>query len=116
RAAKYIMFDLCWCGGLSEARKIATMAEAYQLPIAPHTAGGPPLFYASSHLTTASTNVWIQESCQRFYEQDWPAMLENPIAPRDGSIAAPELPGFGMQVKPEVWNHPKVVKRVSEAG
>ncbi len=116
RAAKYIMFDLCWCGGLSEARKISTMAEAYQLPIAPHTAGGPLLFYASSHLTTASTNVWIQESCQRFYEKDWPAMLENPIIPRDGSIAAPELPGFGMQVKPEVWNHPKVVKRVSEAG
>ncbi len=84
--------------------------------VATHTAGGPLLFYASTHLTTASTNVWIQESCQRYYERDWPAMLENPIVPRDGSIAAPELPGFGIQVKPEVWNHPKVVKRVSEAG
>jgi L-alanine-DL-glutamate epimerase-like enolase superfamily enzyme len=39
------------------------MAEAYQLPIAPHTAAGPPLlFYASTHLSTASTNLWIQES------------------------------------------------------
>lgn len=115
RAAKYVMFDLCWAGGLSETRKIATMAEAYQLPIAPHTAGGPLLFYASSHLTTASTNVWIQESCQRFYEKDWPAMLENPIIPSGGSITVPELPGFGMIVKPEVWDHPKAVKRVSTA-
>ncbi|MCW5976961.1 MAG: mandelate racemase/muconate lactonizing enzyme family protein [Bryobacteraceae bacterium] len=115
RAAKYVMFDVCWCGGLSEARKIAAMAETYQLPIAPHTAGGPLLFYASTHLTTAATNVWIQESCQRFYEKDWPAMLANPIVPRDGVVTAPDLPGFGMQVKPEVWDHPKVVRRVTEA-
>ncbi len=115
RAAKFVMFDVCWCGGLSEARKIAAMADAYQLPIAPHTAGGPLLFYASLHLTTAAPNVWIQESCQRFFERDWPAMLENPLQPRDGAISAPELPGFGMVVKPEVWQHPKIVRRVTEA-
>ena len=82
RAVKYVMFDVTWCGGLTEARKIAGMADAFELPIAPHTAGGPLLFYATTHLSTASPNVWIQESCQRFYERDWPAMLENPIAPR----------------------------------
>ncbi|MGA1999277.1 MAG: mandelate racemase/muconate lactonizing enzyme family protein [Terriglobales bacterium] len=113
RAAKYIMFDLCWCGGLSEARKIATMAEAFQLPVAPHTAGGPLLFYASSHLATASTNLAIQESCQRFYESDWPEMLENPIVPKDGCIQVPELPGFGMEIKPEVWRHPAAVTQTS---
>jgi galactonate dehydratase len=113
RAARYVMFDVCWCGGLSEARKIATMAEAYQLPIAPHTAGGPLLFYASTHLSTASTNLWIQESCQRYYESDWPKMLENPIIPRNGHIAVPELPGFGMQIKPEVWKHPAAVTQTT---
>jgi len=113
RAAKFVMFDVTWCGGLTEARKIANMADAYQLPVAPHTAGGPLLFYASTHLTTASPNVWIQESCQRFYERDWPAMLENPIAPRDGFIQAPEGPGFGMQIKPEAWNHAAAVRQVS---
>jgi L-alanine-DL-glutamate epimerase-like enolase superfamily enzyme len=115
RAAKFVMFDVTWCGGLTEARKIAAMADAYQLPVAPHTAGGPLLFYASTHLTTASPNVWIQESCQRFYERDWPAMLENPIAPRDGFIQVPEEPGFGMRIKPEAWNHPAAVRQVSGA-
>lgn len=115
QAARYIMFDLCWCGGLSEARRIAAMAEGRQLPVAPHTAGGPLLFYASTHLTTAATNVWIQESCQRFYERDWPAMLENPIVPRDGMVEAPELPGFGMQIKPEAWNHPAAVRQTTAA-
>ena len=113
RAARFVMFDVTWCGGLTEARKIANMADAYQLPIAPHTAGGPLLFYASTHLTTASPNVWIQESCQRFYERDWPAMLENPIAPRNGFIQVPEEPGFGMKIKPEAWNHPAAVRQVS---
>jgi galactonate dehydratase len=113
RAARFIMLDLCWCGGLSEGRKIATMAEAYQLPIVPHTAAGPLLFYASTHLTTACTNVWIQESCQRYWEHDWPEMLENPIIPKNGVVRVPELPGFGMQVKPEVWKHPKAVIRTS---
>jgi len=113
RPARFVMFDVTWCGGLTEARKIANMADAYQLPVAPHTAGGPLLFYASTHLTTASPNVWIQESCQRFYERDWPAMLESPIAPRDGFIQAPEGPGFGMQIKLEAWNHAAAVRQVS---
>jgi L-alanine-DL-glutamate epimerase-like enolase superfamily enzyme len=113
RTVKYAMFDVTWCGGLTEARKIATMADAYELPIAPHTAGGPLLFYATTHLTTASPNVWIQESCQRFYERDWPAMLERPIAPQNGSIQAPDEPGFGMVIKPEAWNHPAAVRQVS---
>ena len=115
RAAKYVMFDVCWCGGLSEARKIATLADTHQLPVAPHTAGGPLLFYASTHFSTSAPNVWIQESCQRFYESDWPKMLENPLVPKDGTIEAPNLPGFGMRIKPEVWEHPAAVKRTSSA-
>lgn len=113
RTVKYVMFDVTWCGGLTEAHKIAAMADARELPIAPHTAGGPLLFYASTHLTTASPNVWIQESCQRFYEWDWPKMLENPIAPSDGAIRVPEEPGFGMRIKPEAWNHPAAVRQTS---
>lgn len=113
RTVKFAMFDVTWCGGLTEARKIAAMADAMQLPIAPHTAGGPLLFYASTHLSTAEPNVWIQESCQRFYEHDWPLMLENPIAPEDGHIVMTEDPGFGMKIKPEVWNHPKSIHQVT---
>jgi len=116
RAARFVMFDVTWCGGLTEARNIAALADAYELPIAPHTAGGPLLFYASTHLTTASPNVWIQESCQRFYEHDWPAMLENPLAPQNGTIQVPEDPGFGMKIKAEAWNHPAAVRQVSGRG
>ena len=115
RAAKYVMFDVTWCGGLSEAKKISTLAETFELPVAPHTAGGPLLFYASTHLSTTLTNLAIQESVQVFYENTWPAMLENPLVPREGKIRVPELPGLGMQVKPEVWTNPAAITRTSTA-
>jgi galactonate dehydratase len=82
----------------------------------PHTAGGQLLFYASTHLTTALTNVAIQESGRRFFERDAPAMLENRIVPVEGMIAAPDLPGFGMRVKREVWEHPKAIAQTSRLG
>jgi len=115
RAARYVMLDVTWCGGLSEAKKIANMAEAFELPVAPHTAGGPLLFYASTHFSTALTNLAIQESCQVFYESTWPAMLTNPLIPKDGAVLVPELPGFGMEIKPEVWTHPAAITRTSSA-
>jgi L-alanine-DL-glutamate epimerase-like enolase superfamily enzyme len=40
-------------------------------------------------------------------------MLENPIAPEGGFIRVPEESGFGMRIKPEVWNHPAAVRQVS---
>ena len=43
-AAGVIMLDLAWCGGISEARKIAAMAEAWHLPVAPHDCTGPVVF------------------------------------------------------------------------
>jgi L-alanine-DL-glutamate epimerase-like enolase superfamily enzyme len=115
RALKFVMFDVCWCGGLTEARKITAMADAAQLPFAPHTAGGPLLFYASTHLSTAMPNCWIQESCQRFYEHDWPLMLDAPLYPKEGHITAPDAPGFGMRIKPEAWTHPASIRRVTTA-
>jgi hypothetical protein len=41
-------------------------------------------------------------------------MLENPIAPIDGTITMPDEPGFGMRIRPAAWNHPKSIHHVSE--
>ena len=43
--AGVVMLDLSWCGGLSEARKIASMAEAWHLPVAPHDCTGPVILW-----------------------------------------------------------------------
>jgi hypothetical protein len=40
-------------------------------------------------------------------------MLEDPISPKDGHITMTEDAGFGMKIKPEVWNHPKSIHQVT---
>ena len=61
-AAGVIMPDLSWCGGLAEAKKIATMAETWHLPIALHDCTGPVVFTASTHLSLNAPNAIFQES------------------------------------------------------
>ncbi|MBW8836267.1 MAG: mandelate racemase/muconate lactonizing enzyme family protein, partial [Burkholderia sp.] len=62
RSTGVVMLDLSWCGGLSEAKKIATMAEAYHLPVAPHDCTGPVVVAASCHLSCNVPNALVQES------------------------------------------------------
>ena len=68
------MLDCGWVGGLSEAKKIANMAEAYHLPIAPHDCTGPINYVADVHLDFAVTNVYVQETV-RAYIHGWYADL-----------------------------------------
>ena len=53
RAASIIMIDLAWCGGISEARKIAAIAEAAELPVTLHDCTGPIVYAASCALSAA---------------------------------------------------------------
>ena len=66
-AAGIAMLDVSWCGGISEAKKIATMAEAYQLPVAPHDCTGPIVLMASTHLSINAPNALIQETVRAYY-------------------------------------------------
>lgn len=102
RAASVCMFDVGWCGGLSEGKKIATMAEAYQLPVAPHDCTGPVLLTASVHLSLNCTNTLVQEVVRAFYSS-WYGELVTQLPPLEqGMISAPEGPGLGTQLRPEV--------------
>ena len=61
------MLDIGWCGGVSEAKKIAAMAEAWHLPIAPHDCTGPVVLTASTHLSLNAPNALVQESVRAYY-------------------------------------------------
>lgn len=106
RAVSIVMFDIGWTGGLSEARKIAAMAEAYQVPVAPHDCAGPVSYVAAVHLDFAVTNCYIQETVRAF-NHGWYARLVTTL-PRidDGYIYAPEGPGLGTTLRPEVMTRP----------
>ncbi|HXI17650.1 MAG TPA: mandelate racemase/muconate lactonizing enzyme family protein, partial [Chloroflexota bacterium] len=103
RAVSIVMLDCGWVGGLSEARKIASMAEAHHIPIAPHDCTGPVNYVADVHLDFAVTNVYVQETV-RAYIHGWYAELVTAL-PRieRGYVYPPEGPGLGTALKPEVF-------------
>jgi L-alanine-DL-glutamate epimerase-like enolase superfamily enzyme len=103
KACDVVMFDATWCGGPSEARKIAEMAEAYFLPISPHTCGGPLLYFCSAHLCAAAPNFLIMESNYWKWAHQYPHFINNVPAPEKGYVKPPELPGIGAEIRPEVF-------------
>ena len=108
QAARIVMPDICWCGGISEAKKIATMAETWYLPIAPHNCGGPVLHAASLHLAANVPNLYILESVRRHYGDEYTGVISNPMPLVNGSFPLPPGPGLGIELLPEVLNRPDV--------
>ena len=103
KACDIAMFDVTWCGGLTAAKKIADLADSFMVPSAPHTYGGPVLWYASAHLAIALTNLWIMESGYYFYHDVFPRYLDDVLVPVDGVVMPPDEPGLGIHIKEEVF-------------
>lgn len=114
-ALSVVMFDIGWVGGLSEARKIATMAEAYQLPIAPHDCVGPITLVAAVHLDYAVPNVFIQEVVRAYLHGVYPNLVTELPHVVDGMIRPLEGPGLGTRLLPDVKVRPDATVRVTRA-
>jgi galactonate dehydratase len=114
-AAGIVMLDLSWCGGISEARKIAAMAEAWHLPIAPHDCTGPVVLTASTHLSLNAPNALVQESVRAFYKTWYPEVVTAIPRVSGGMISVPEGPGLGIELHPDLDKRFKVSRKTSEA-
>jgi L-alanine-DL-glutamate epimerase-like enolase superfamily enzyme len=113
--AGIIMLDLAWCGGLSEGRKIAAMAEAWHLPIAPHDCTGPVVLCASTHLSLNAPNALVQESVRAYYRTWYRDIVTAVPEVGDGHITVPPGPGLGLDLMPDFEEKFTVVTRVSKA-
>ncbi len=112
-AAGVVMLDLSWCGGLTTARKVAAMAEAEKLSIAPHDCTGPVVLTASTHLSLAAPNALIQESVRAFH-RTWYRDLVTELPPiRAGRITIPPGPGLGLELHPGIDRAFTVSRRTS---
>ena len=98
--AQFVNPDPCWCGGLTEVRAIALLAETAYVPLAPHNCGGPVLHAACLHLATAIPNLFILESVRRHYHEDYRDVVVAPQATRGGGFDPPEAPGLGVELTP----------------
>ena len=107
------MLDVSWCGGISEAKKIATMAEAHQLPVAPHDCTGPIVLVASTHLSINAPNALIQETVRAYYSGWYRELVTTLPDIVDGTIAAPPGPGLGTELLPDLDQRPDAQVRRS---
>jgi galactonate dehydratase len=112
-AAGIAMVDLSWCGGISEARKIATLAETYQRPVMFHDCTGPVVYAASTHLSMNATNALIQESVRAFYTGWYRELVTALPEIVDGRITPPAGPGIGTELLPGLRDRPDASSRIS---
>lgn len=114
-AAGVMMLDISWCGGLSEARKIATMAETWHLPVAPHDCTGPVVLCASTHLSLNAPNAVVQESVRAFYRTWYRDLVTALPEVRGGMITVPPGAGLGMELNPDLDRAFTVSRQVSDS-
>jgi galactonate dehydratase len=114
-AIDIVSFDVGWSGGITEARKIAAIADAFQKPIVPHDCTGPIGYVAGCCLSLTNPNAMLQETV-RAYTRGWYARVVSGLPDiTDGSIAPMPGPGLGLDLKPEFLDHPTTLRRRSAA-
>jgi galactonate dehydratase len=96
-AADIVQPDICHCGGLLEAKKIAAMAETSSIGVAPHNPLGPIAGAAALHFAVSTPNHVIQEemvgAVPWYFE-----VVKGPIKMIDGCWQVPDAPGLGIEV------------------
>ncbi len=102
QAVNIIMPDIPKCGGLSECRKIANMAEIYYIPFAPHNVSSPIGTLASAHVCASVPNFLVLEF-HWLHRDYWTTIIqEKTDIIQNGFIQMSDRPGIGLELDEEV--------------
>ena len=97
RLVDYIVPDVAWCGGISELRRIAALAEPYFIRVSPHDALGPVNIAAGFHVCMTTPNLYRMECVS-----SWFPAFQKIITPmfdvRQGAIYPSDRPGLGIEL------------------
>ena len=97
QACDVIQPDLCHCGGLWEAKKIAAMAEAYYLGVAPHNPLGPVANAAALQFALSTPNFLIQEDMLGDVPWRW-EVVRSSLTTQNGFWLPTTAPGLGIEI------------------
>jgi galactonate dehydratase len=97
QACQVIQPDLCHCGGLWEAKKIAAMAETYYMGVAPHNPLGPVANAAALHFALSTPNFLIQEDMLTDVPWRW-EVVQHALTTENGYWLPTSAPGLGIEV------------------
>ena len=108
RAADYVMIDPTWVGGVSESRRIADLAQVFNVPALMHDCTGPLTLMSGLHISAASPNVTYQETVRAHIHTLYPNLLDQNVEISKGHIELPQCAGLGVRLLPELFtsDHP----------
>lgn len=104
QAADIVQPDVCIAGGILELKKIAAMADAHYVVVAPHNPMGPLATIINVHFAASTPNFLILEYTpdDRSPRKD---LVKDPILVKDGYLPIPDKPGWGYEVNEEAFRH-----------
>jgi L-alanine-DL-glutamate epimerase-like enolase superfamily enzyme len=103
RAADILQPDLGFCGGITEAMRIAALASAHNLRLAPHLWAGAPAFFAGLHVIAAAPSAHIIEFSLGANPMLFD-LIEEELRAEDGMIRIPDKPGLGITIREDLFD------------
>ncbi len=102
QAVDILQCDLVNCGGFTGLKKIAALAEAHYIGMAPHNPNGPVATIMNLHFAASIPNFTILETIGSDADREiWEDLLQNPPQLQQGHLPVPCLPGYGIELKEE---------------
>jgi len=110
RLADYIMPDVCWTGGISELKKVSSMAEAYYVAVSPHNAMGPIQIVAGAQTMMTVPNFYRLEIAS-LWTPAFNTAIDPPLDIRSGALYLSDRPGLGVELNMDyIRAHPDPVR------
>lgn len=111
--ADYVMIDPTWVGGVSETRRIAELAQVYNVPVLMHDCTGPLTLFAGINVAASVSGVCYQETVRAHIATLYPRLIDDEVCVSDGYIDLPERAGLGVRLQEQLFDSTKQSYRVS---
>ncbi len=112
--SQILMTDPIWTGGIAETRRIAALAETYNVPIVLHNVAGPICHAVVMHLGAHISNLFMAESVRAFYKTYFPIFSNCQPKVTDGHLTIPEGPGLGVELNAAMLQRNDLTRQISE--
>jgi len=105
KGAAFVRPDLSLAGGITNTKKIATLAEAHYVGVVPHNPLSCVLTAACVQIDAAVHNIAVQEYPGDEYENPKRDLVQEPLTRDGGYLLVPDTPGIGIELNEEAFKH-----------
>jgi len=112
--SQILMTDPVWNGGIGETCRMASMAEAFGVPLVLHNVAGPFCQAACLHIAAHIPNLFYVESVRAFYRTYFPIIGDYAPLVSNGHFPLPEGPGLGVNLRPAMLERADLTRQITE--